>query len=126
VIVAPVILYAYGHTEIVDKAVAPTCTESGLTEGKHCLVCGDIIVAQEVVEALGHSWQDATTEAPKTCEYCGETEGDKLPAPEAPEEPAQDHSECESNWFAELWNAIVNFFRRLFGKPEKCVCGEEI
>ena len=126
VIVAPVILSAYGHTEIVDKAVDPTCTESGLSEGKHCLVCGDIIVAQEVVEALGHSWQDATTEAPKTCENCGETEGEKLPAPEAPEEPAQDHSECEANWFAELWNSIINFFRRLFGKPEKCVCGEEI
>ncbi|MBQ2895073.1 MAG: hypothetical protein IJE26_00005, partial [Oscillospiraceae bacterium] len=29
-----------GHKEVTDAAAAPTCTESGLTEGKHCSVCG--------------------------------------------------------------------------------------
>ena len=43
------------HTAVIDKAVAPTCTETGLTEGKHCSVCGEVIVAQEVVSALGHT-----------------------------------------------------------------------
>ena len=32
------------------------------------------------MSALGHSWQAATTEAPKTCKTCGATEGEKLPA----------------------------------------------
>lgn len=47
---------ALGHTEVIDEAVAPTCTETGLTEGKHCSVCGEVFVAQTVVEAKGHRW----------------------------------------------------------------------
>lgn len=44
---------AIPHTEAVDKAVEPTCTETGLTEGKHCSVCSAVLVKQEVVPALG-------------------------------------------------------------------------
>ena len=47
-------LPATGHTEVVDAAVAATCTESGLTEGSHCSVCNAIIKAQDVIPATGH------------------------------------------------------------------------
>ena len=40
---------------VVDKAVAPTCTTAGLTEGSHCSRC-DYKVAQEEVPALGHEF----------------------------------------------------------------------
>ena len=39
------------HTEVVDEAVAPTCTEAGKTEGKHCSVCKTVLVKQEEVGA---------------------------------------------------------------------------
>ena len=73
---------ALGHTEVIDKAVAPTCTEKGLTEGKHCSVCGEVIVKQEVIPAKGHvssDWQilknPTTTETglkQKVCTVCNE------------------------------------------------------
>ena len=43
------------HTETIDAAVNPTCTETGLTEGKHCSVCETVHVAQETGAALGHT-----------------------------------------------------------------------
>ena len=47
-------IHATGHSEVVDAAVAATCTESGLTEGSHCSVCNAIIKAQDVIPATGH------------------------------------------------------------------------
>ena len=60
-----------GHTVVVDEAVEPTCTETGLTEGSHCSVCQAVIVAQNIVPALGHDYVAVVT-AP-TCTTDGYT-----------------------------------------------------
>ena len=65
---------AIPHTEVVDKAVEPTCTETGLTEGKHCSVCSAVLVKQEVVKAKGHTEVIDKAVAP-TCTKTGLTEG---------------------------------------------------
>ena len=49
------VIPANGHTEVIDAAIAPTCTATGLTEGKHCEVCEVVIVVQEEIQALGHT-----------------------------------------------------------------------
>ena len=69
------------HVEELVPAVAPTCTTSGLTEGKKCTLCGEILLEQTVVPANGHSY-GATVTAPTcteagfttyTCSGCGDS-----------------------------------------------------
>ena len=70
------VIAATGHTEETLAAVAPTCTETGLTEGKKCTVCNTVTVAQEEVAAAGHTEETLAAVAP-TCTETGLTEGKK-------------------------------------------------
>ena len=56
---------------VTDKAVEATCTQTGLTEGSHCSRCDDATTAQEVVEALGHSFTNYTSNNDATCTLDG-------------------------------------------------------
>ena len=78
------IAHVYEHTEVADAEVKATCTENGKTAGSHCSVCNEVLVAQTVITAPGHSFGDwevikEPTESNKgikarTCKNCPETE----------------------------------------------------
>ncbi|MCD8364306.1 MAG: hypothetical protein LUC83_00520 [Clostridiales bacterium] len=67
------------RTAVTKKAVAATCTTSGLTAEKTCVDCGTVVQEQEVVAAMGHSYSKSVTEATYTtkgkitytCSVCG-------------------------------------------------------
>ena len=65
---------AHVHTEEVIPAVAASCTETGLTEGKKCSECDEILVAQNIVEKLAHTEEVISGKA-ATCNEAGLTEG---------------------------------------------------
>ena len=58
---------ALGHTEVTDPAKKETCTEVGLTEGRHCSVCEEVLIAQETIAKLGHNLSQWETETEPTC-----------------------------------------------------------
>ena len=72
------------HVIVVDEAVEPTCTKAGLTEGKHCSACGDVLLEQIEIPALKHNYT-STLVAPTAkengytehvCSRCGYTRKD--------------------------------------------------
>ena len=48
---------ATDHIIVPDERVEPTCTESGVTAGSHCLLCDNQTEPQEVIPALGHDFE---------------------------------------------------------------------
>ena len=132
---APKTCTVCGETE--GEALGHSFADATCESPKTCTVCGET-----EGEALGHSFGDATCEAPKTCIVCAETEGealghdfengkctvceaedpDYLPEeapkdedPTEPDTPEEPEKVEEPNWFVRIWNAILDFFRRLFG-----------
>ena len=91
---------ALGHTVVVDAAVAPTCTEIGLTAGSHCSVCNTVLVAQEEVSALGHThrttWVKDVNGHWHEC-YCGDKKdyAKHISSGPASEEAAEFCTVCE-------------------------------
>ena len=66
------VIDALGHTEEVLERVEPTCTQTGLTEGKKCSVCDVILEEQNKIDALPHTPGEWIVTTPATCETDGE------------------------------------------------------
>lgn len=55
------VIPAKGHTQETSDAVVPTCIETGLSQGTYCSICGEVLIEQEVIDALGHEWGEWRT-----------------------------------------------------------------
>ena len=67
---------ALGHAEEVLEGKDATCAETGLTEGKKCSACGEILVKQETIPTTAHTEETVAGKA-ATCTATGLTEGKK-------------------------------------------------
>lgn len=70
------VIPALGHKEVVDEAVSATCNADGLTEGKHCERCGEILVKQDVVKSTGDHGHTIVKGYAATCTTDGLTDKD--------------------------------------------------
>lgn len=104
---------AKGHTIVIDKAVAPACTETGLTEGSHCSVCNTVLVKQEVIPATGHN--DSNSDG--ICDSCGDDLGTHTPSENCT-------CICHKGGFMGFIYKIIRIFWKFFGTNKACACGQ--
>ncbi len=77
------------HTPETIPGKAATCTQTGLTDGSKCSVCGETLQEQKTIPALGHDFGEWTvTQEPthsaegkeqRICSRCGEKETQAIP-----------------------------------------------
>ncbi len=58
---------ALGHTSVIDDGIEPTCIADGMTQGAHCSTCDAILEKQEVIGALGHSYDNSVITDKASC-----------------------------------------------------------
>jgi len=95
------------HTEEIIPAKKATCTGTGLTEGKMCSVCGEILVAQQSTPLEKHNYEDGA------CTECGATYNCRHICHRA-----------EDNIFAKIVWSIIRFICSIFGVGRTCSCGD--
>lgn len=55
------------HNVIKKEGKEPNCYNEGLTVGYECSLCGEVLVEQQVLEALGHAWGEPKIVTKATC-----------------------------------------------------------
>ena len=56
------------HEVVTDKAVEANCNKTGLTEGKHCTTCGEVLIKQETIPNK-HEYSSEIINEPTCSEY---------------------------------------------------------
>ena len=115
-----VVLYVddINHTEVIDEAKAATCTETGLTEGTHCAVCGEVLTAQQIIPAKGHN-EVVDAAKPATCTASGLTEGTHC---STCDEILQNPTEISPLGHEEMWIPGVASSCTADGLTDGCYC----
>ena len=93
------------HVPVTDEGYPAFCDEEGLTDGAHCSVCGEVLVAQEVIPALGHDIQQHEKKIPtyssvgweayEDCTRCAYSTYQEIPALETP--PVETYEDFVTN-----------------------------
>jgi hypothetical protein len=113
------IIPATGHVYAAWVVIkAPSCSAAGL-ERRDCDTCTHYETKQ--IAMLEHTDSDSD----EICDVCEKSlvENDDT-ATDATD--TTEHTCKEVSGFQAFINSIINFFRRLFGQPELCACGEVI
>lgn len=103
-----------GHTEVTDAAAAATCAKTGLTEGKHCSECNEVLVKQEVIPASAHEFKDGV------CTACGA----KDPSVNPFNDVAETSPYAEAVSWAYANNITVGKTDDTFGVNDGCTRGQ--
>lgn len=80
---------ATGHTAVTVAGTPATCTNTGLTDGSKCSVCGTVIIAQQTIPTTAHSYTSKVIEPTTssqgytlhTCSVCGDSYKDNYNGP---------------------------------------------
>lgn len=97
------------HTEVTDPAVPATCTQTGKTEGKHCGVCNEVLIAQTDIPMLSHTWSTVWSKDGANhwheCTECG---------------AKKDEAAHSFSWVVDTPATVTSTGL----KHEECLCGE--
>ena len=113
------------HTPEAVPGKEATCTETGLTEGSKCSVCGEVLEEQEEIPAKGHSWGEWTQTKPATCTEKG-TETRTCTACDAAETRdiealGHDYTDVQPTWAWDGYTSATATF-----KCTRCTHTEEV
>ncbi len=134
------------HENIVTvKGTEATCTATGLTEGKKCLACGEVVTEQTLIPKKAHTYSEWIVIKDATCEQKGQQQsicivckepairdvkatghsyGDDRICTVCGDEKACTHMCHQSGLMGFIWK-IVRVFWKLFRMNPVCECGAQ-
>ncbi len=97
---------ALGHKEVIDESVESSCSGFGLTEGRHCELCGKVIIKQDVIAKKDHNFDGSKC---KNCDY---------------DKAEYCSCNCHKGGIAGFFFKLILFFQKIFKQNEYCSgCG---